>query len=1033
MMKKAVVLTSRIGTEIPWLRAGATAPADLAVEYVDADRGIPPLDGADVVVNAMGRYFEESSAGALANFYRAGGLMVHLAPDALTVPYRMRGGAPEIFPEQVDLLRTVGCVDLYVPLQVERAACRVEPSSPRYAALAAILARCGDAGDWRSANYNLGRDAAAEESVPEPPLHISGRIVPAVSLVDAQGRVQAQAVVKTVRPDAGSMLYFNFSSRAFWADAETEKAFWALIREEAENAGLIYAEAAYARYLPGETPSVYVSVRRTGRAAAPSAEIHLRVASAPSYQAEAWTPVVEKTVSAACGETVEIMLPACPEGAYRVDCTVNGETVTTGFYVLSEASIARANDAFPRMQVDATVSTEFHVQGGETAPVHGTTYFVSDAYRSCFMHMNPWLCDRDMRRLQADGFNLIRTGMWRNALAFYGAEGEIAARGIRALQAFFYTALQHGLTVQFVLGNVEMNNWDTEKSALHDPETRCKCFSMLTHFFKAFAAYTNVQMDIINEPSYSLRRPWSTGRPSYDPAELKNWRAWLRSRYGGDIAALRARWGQCAVRYADFEEIPLPGDEAFFRTYNRTTVYEFHAVTADFFRFARESYSGWCRSIRELGRTYAPDMVVLMGRDESIRIPCEQDEYFAGNVDTVNWHQWQKNGIVFTEFMLNKVPDSICCGQELGVYQMEDHRGFKRLRPEQIGAVLERKLLYAFGNWVQWQWKNDPYLPEVSENTLGICRADGTETPGMDGCRRLAAAEQRMAPYMGGRDTVDSPIVVVHPTARHFSCDQAFAEESVRTAIEILGYTLKEHFVVALEHTLEHYAAARGKLYIVPSASCLQEETWTRLLRLAQSGNTVLVTGSVEQDEYYLPRARMTAVDPALHVQGLRNVERTDRGEVGFYRIMGGCDAMHALDKCVKDGEESRLYTYEIGEGLLCFHPLPLELSDDKRMAAELYRDVLRRAGLGGRTFRVLDEQPNRAVLVRVQRFEKSIVYTLVNEGEADTVRLLDLETGRRFRCALDAGHGIKFWLSPDGELLDAFLGGGSRLEAAED
>ena len=34
---------------------------------------------------------------------------------------------------------------------------------------------------------------------------------------------------------------------------------------------------------------------------------------------------------------------------------------------------------------------------------------------------------------------------------------------------------------------------------------------------------------------------------------------------------------------------------------------------------------------------------------------------------------------------------------------------------------------------------------------------------------------------------------------------------------------------------------------------------------------------------------------------------------------------------------------------------------------------------------------------------------------------------------ALDAGHGIKFWLSPDGELLDAFLGGDSRLEAAED
>lgn len=1032
-MKRAVVLTSRLGPDIAWLRPGA-APTGIAVDYVDADAGIPALDGYDAAVNAMGRYFEEASSGALEDFYRAGGLIVHLTPDALTVPYRMQNGEPEIFPEQVDLIRTVGCVDLYVPVQAEKAACRVEAASPRYAALAKILDSCDDAADWRSANYNLGRGAADESGVIEPKLHIAGRIVPAVSLRNADGRVQAQAVVKTVRPGEGSMLYFNFTSRAFWENPATEEAFWALVREEAENTCAVYAEAAYARYLPGEVPSVYVSVQETGRPGTiGAAEVRLRVTAAPSYAAAQWRTVAEKTVQVACGETVEVPLPVCPEGACRIDCTANGETVTTGFYVLSDEAIAQVNGAFPRMCVDKAVSTEFHVQGGGTAPVHGTTYFVTDMYRSCFMHMNAWLCDRDMRRLAGDGFNLIRTGMWHNALAFYGESGEISERGIRALQAFFFTAAQQGITVQFVLGNVEMNDWDKSKSALHDPETRGKCFRMLTHFFKAFAAYANVQMDIINEPSYSARSPWTTGRPAHDPAELKNWRAWLRARYAGDISALRARWGRCAARCTDFDVLPLPGDDAFFRTYNRTTVYEFHAVTADFFAFARESYSGWCRSIRELGRTYAPDMVVLMGRDESIRIPCEQDEYFAGNVDTVNWHQWQKNGIVFAEFALNKVPDSICCGQELGVYQMEDHRGFKRLRPEQIGAVLERKLLYAFGNWVQWQWKNDPYLPEISENTLGIVRADGTETPGLNACRRLAAAEQRMAPYMGGRDTADSPVVIVHPSSNHFSCDQAFAEESVRTAIELLGFDLKEHFVVALEHTLQHYAPKSKKLYIVPSACRLREETWALLLRFAEAGSAVLITGPVEQDEFYCAQSRMTALDPALRVQGLRNVERTDAGEIGFYRIMGGCDAMHALDKYAADGAaESRLRTYAVGKGTVYCHPLPLELGDDKRAAAALYRRVLRDAGLGGATFRLLDEQPSRAVLVRAQRFDRSIAYTLVNEGEAAELRLEDTETGRRLNCRLDAGHGVKFWLGRDGALLETFLGGESALTAED-
>lgn len=129
------------------------------------------------------------------------------------------------------------------------------------------------------------------------------------------------------------------------------------------------------------------------------------------------------------------------------------------------------------------------------------------------------------------------------------------------------------------------------------------------------------------------------------------------------------------------------------------------------------------------------------------------------------------------------------------MYQMENHCGFKRLTPERIASVLERKLLYSFGNWVQWQAMNAPYLTEVSENTLGICSADGAETPGMAMSRALARVEEKAAPYMAGRDTAESNIIVVHPASCHYSTDLDLAQEGTRTAIDIWAYHLKQHFL----------------------------------------------------------------------------------------------------------------------------------------------------------------------------------------------------------------------------------------------
>ena len=1032
-MNKIAVLYGAPAGLNPVLKKSECLPEQCTVEYICCDDGIAEgaLQAYDVVINAMGKYFEETMAAELAAYDHNGGTMVHLAPDALTVPYICRNGEITVFPQQVDLIRSLGAVDFYIPLPTPTESVEIEASEAFCRPFAEILKQCTDVAELRSAGYNLARGSENGDPAEEPPLFRGGRITPLVSMALRNGHAAAVPVVKVFRPDQGCMVYFNFTSACFWQHPETATAFWNFICALAENHYALYLESEVARYIPGERSSVYLRAHKlchTAETAVPVKLVLFR-AEGDRFDTESWMVFKEWEESIIPEEDVHIMLPVLPEGVYRLWAAVRGGSdLWTSWYVLSDAAIQRACEAFPRMTVDPTVSTEFHTQNGKPVTAHGTTYFVQDTFRSCFFHMNPSQCAEDLAVLQKDGFNLLRTGQWRNTLAFFGSDGSVSDRAIRNLQAFFFTAMQYGMTTQFALGTVEMNNWDPSKSTIHNAEVQEKCLRVFSRFFREFGAYTNVQMDIINEPSYSRRGAWSTGRPSGDPAETVNWHRWLRKEYRNDISLLRGKWGSCAARYTDFDEIELPEDDCFSREYNRTCAYVLRAPVADFFRFAAESYSAWNRRIRDLGHALAPDMVVLMGRDELIRVPTEQEEFFAGNLDTINWHQWQQNGIVFTEYMLNKVPDSICCGQELGMYQMENHRGFKRLTPERIASVLERKLLYSFGNWVQWQAMNYPYLPEVSENTLGICSADGAETPGMAMSRALAKAEEKAAPFMGGRDTAESNIIVVHPTSCHYSTDLDLAQEGTRTAIDVLAYHLKQHFFVALEQTLEQYRSENGKLYIVPSAYTLWDKTWTLLLELAEAGNTVLITGSVEQDPYYLAQNRMRALDPALQTEPVYNVEQTEFGSVSFRRMVGYRDVMHVLDKCVDAAGANNLSVYSVGKGKIYFYPLPLELADDKKPAEMLYRHVLKETGTANGSFKLLQGAENTAVLVRMQRMKDALVYTVVNEGAETAVSIQDSETGRVFDCTLAAGRGVKVWLSGTGELIGTYAGGKSAV-----
>jgi hypothetical protein len=93
-----------------------------------------------------------------------------------------------------------------------------------------------------------------------------------------------------------------------------------------------------------------------------------------------------------------------------------------------------------------------------------------------------------------------------------------------------------------------------------------------------------------------------------------------------------------------------------------------------------------------------------------------------------------------------------------------------------------------------------------------------------------------------------------------------------------------------------------------------------------------------------------------------------------------------------------------------------------------LYRSVLVESGLWNESFTITEGAENSAVVVRMQRSDEAIIYTLVNEGRDTAVTVKDRETGRRFRCELAAGRGVKLWMTTSGDILSRYVGGSSTL-----
>jgi hypothetical protein len=1010
--------------------------AETLLETGDLENSTKP----ELLVNLLGPYYPEEGLGELLRYYQSGGSIFNIGVKAFSVPYIKKEDKLSYFEESNEALRALRVLDEYVNTGAMGEGHILDVLDSRYEFIREMY-EAGEFTDMEETygvNYHFGSTVEETMDWPDEVGDIEAKLITICGWRDENHRLLSVPITKVVHRSSGAFTILNFTPRKadYYNTEEGIKFLSEMIFLELLESVSLKITSEYARYTEEETPNFTVDIRFKNSTCNAVKQCVLSVRLCNQQNKELIKEYSYENINSAGDIFAQfIQQENLVEGFYRVEAEVTTHGISlakevTGFYKLSDETISKTLKEFKPLTIDASKSTDFCLQGDKIFPIHGTTYFTTDVYRNCFTNLNVYLCNQEMNLIKQMGFNLIRTGIWQKYNEFYEEEGSIKEVSLRALDAFFFTAACQGLPVQFVLGAYVFNHWNRKQCPIHNPEARNKTIIAFASFANRFGNWSNVSVDAINEPSYSIPGRWTTARPSGDEHERIHFVQWLKKRYNNDITLLRKVWGVVAVTYTTFEDINVPALEQFSRGYDRKDVYLNYAMTADFNSFARESYSGWVADLRQAVKRANPNMLFMMGRDESLRVPSQQYEVYQGHFDMVNWHQWHEDSAIFAEYFLNRVRGIPCCAQELGVYHYDDLRGNMRMTEQEYAQVLERKLLYSFGNWVQWQLNGDPNMLDNCEIALGLLRADKSETPHMNITRLLTFVEEKMAVYMSGRQEEKVEILTIHPSSLYYSPDSRFAKRGIFNSLFALHYHLKMQSDLVLEECFKEDNLTQigdPKLIIFPATQMMTEETWKLLVKYMKAGKTVLISGCAELDQYGRYCNRFDELGLKTEVCNSNSVERINIDDKSYYTSFRECvgfmNPSKALNKVIySQDRENKVRVFSIGKGKLIHSPLSLEIGDSLEVVAKLYEFAMKEAGVSNQICSVTDTEVNPSILVYPIAYQDSTLYTLVNEGEASSISFTDLASGARIRAFVKGQRGAKLWIDKNGELLGAYI-----------
>jgi hypothetical protein len=674
-------------------------------------------------------------------------------------------------------------------------------------------------------------------------------------------------------------------------------------------------------------------------------------------------------------------------GLYTVEAELlEGSTVRaryrSGFWIRDETYLRSG----PRL----SVNQNYFERDGKPFAVVGTTYMSSEVQRLYFEYPNVYLWNQEMTQIHSAGLNMIRTGWWTGWDKFCNENGAPYDRTLRTLEAYLMTARRNGLPVQFnffaflpeVLGGV---------NPYLDPGAVQRQRTLISSVVARFHDVPFLAWDFINEPSIS-EHLW-TMRPNGDPIELAAWNEWLSKRYR-DRAALAAAWN-LAVSSVE-GTIPLPEEIEFAQ--RGSYVGKNSLKVYDFYLFAQEVFANWVRTMRDAVRATGSKQLVTVGQDEGGIQDRLSPAFWGEFVDFTTNHSWWQNDYVLWDSLLAKQPGKAMLVQETGLQRELNLDEVARRDPEHEASLLERKVAIAFAQGagaIEWLWNMNSYMTESNETPIGLIRPDGTEKPEADVMRAIAS----FAPSLD--EHFESPelpqVAVVTSQAVQFSVLGELQLEAQRNAVRALAYHDHLTLYAVAENRIEKLG--NPKLVILPSAQALTEGAWQALLKYADDGGNLLITGPVDRDEHWHLVSRIAALIVDAQVEPL--MFHAAVLSAGGLKIPVSFDQQKQnLVESLRFRDGSTLKEISRGKGRIFWAAYPLEMAEGTDAAAALYSYVAGRVGAAA-TYDLLG-QVSPGVLIFPIVLQGSVLYIMASESMEDSaIDLRDRATGTSVKLKL--------------------------------
>ncbi len=785
--------------------------------------------------------------------------------------------------------------------------------------------------------------------------------------------------------DGGRWIFVSAELAAdFYGRADSASLIRSLAERAAEGAEEFTARPVLPLYLPGEPVEVEV---RSHSFAHPDTPLTAKISTYPEDQ-----PSSRSTTTVSLPAAQPLLLPApATKGLHVIEAELMDGSKTRAVY---RSAFWIRDDAYLRSGPRLSVNHDYFEIDGKPLAVVGTTYMSSDVQRLYFEHPNVYIWNRDLAQIHSAGLNMIRTGWWTGWDKFCDENGQPYERTLRTMEAYLMTARKYGFPVQFNFFAFLPDVLAGENPYL-DPEAVRRQQTLVSAVVARFHDVPYLAWDLINEPSIS-KHLW-TMRPNGDPVELMAWNKWLAERYP-DRAVLAAAWNVPASSVDGI--IPLPPEIEFtprgmYVGHNSLKLY-------DFFLFAQESFAGWAKSMRETIRNAGSQQLITVGQDEGGYVDRLSPAFFGPAVDFTTNHSWWQNDAILWDSLVAKQPGQPMLIQETGIQRELTLDEIARRTPESEATLLERKIATSFvqgSGAIEWLWNSNADMTEANETPIGALESDGTEKPEASVMRAYATFAKSLDAHL--RNPQQASVAIITSQAAQFSSEQELQIEAQRTAVRALAYGARYQPYVIAENRIGDLGTPQ--LAILPSPQSLAESTWQAVLKYANDGGNLLITGPLDRDEHWHVIAR----ESDLHVDGYAepltyhtaSIRLKDRDmPLSFNQTM-----QFALESLrFKDGSTLKEVPY--GKGRVFWAAYPVELAEGLGPATELYKYVGDRVGLK-RAFE-LQTPLSPGVLIYPTVLEDSVLYVLVSDSADDSnVDLRDNLTSARLTLTLKGQH----------------------------